>query len=1082
MTGGNFVFMLPVMFRSIARPLRLAIEFIAGFIAIFILIGVLVVWRLSSSPISSSFLTPYVESAIVKLVPGTQVKIDHTLLTWDNADRSITLEVNGLHMTNKEGKTITDVPIIDIRLSVLGLLVGRVEPSALLIQHPQVALVRAADGTLLFGGMEATGGGEGGDIRETLMNIIGDLEQAHFTRRLQVSGANFSIHDQQAGSDWTLGIPDVLIERHIGGLLTGEAKIQITQKDQSALAVIHYEHDTGASRHKLTARFSGINPGFLAVTGSKAAIVNMPLTGELSFGFDDHFNLVTQEADIHGDAGTLDYADLWEAPLPVNALNIKGSYDKQGGKLDVTKIELDLGGPKISVTGGGTTPAPGITPARDLDFELAVELTGLPMNDFGKVWPKSAIPGAREWIIANMSKGTFDHGNASFKGSLVWNDLSNINVTEARGTVAATGATVKYIDGMPPVVGVNAKADFDLNQMTVAVSGGGIDELKLQPSTIHITDFEKNVQNIDLPIHLIGPVPAVLKLIDYPPLGYAKAVGLKPESVSGTLDGTVDLKFPLIASLLMRDVAITTNANLDGVASNQLVPGIDISQGELAMTLDKNGFGLQGTAAIDKVPMHITWQQSFDETGDKPFQQATVTGVVSGDQWSQLGIDMLAKSQGPINVTFQMGKTQKATSFSGALDMKAATIQVDELNWKKEADAPASLTFAADMPPGKDINVSSIEAVGPGLKIKGNAVLMVDSLNPVSLNFDPFTVGRTDAVLHYTQTPGPQGKLTFDIQGGSFDVSGLTGGKDPGHTDQHTREFRIKLGKLYTSDEGFVSNAVGNAIRDAQGWSEISLHGLADGGHQLDIDLSPKPDGHRVLSVNCDDFGKALKGLGFTNTVKSGKLEIVGVSDAEHPRQINGTVKIGSFEVKDLPALVVLMNATSPFGIVDLFTGTLDFDRLEGNFVWQGDMLQLQDVRAAGNSVGMTIEGNLDMNSGGADLHGTMAPFSMVNRILNYIPLIGDMLTGGDGQGLFGVNYSIKGTLDKPEVSVNPASLLTPGFLRNLFFSEDTPPPTPLVPATNNPGKSDEAPAPSSAPVPAVQKGQPVQSNINKKK
>ena len=42
------------------------------------------------------------------------------------------------------------------------------------------------------------------------------------------------------------------------------------------------------------------------------------------------------------------------------------------------------------------------------------------------------------------------------------------------------------------------------------------------------------------------------------------------------------------------------------------------------------------------------------------------------------------------------------------------------------------------------------------------------------------------------------------------------------------------------------------------------------------------------------------------------------------------------------------------------------------------------------------------------------------------------------GEGLFGFNYSLGGTADAPQVSVNPLSILTPGLFREIFRS---PPP-----------------------------------------
>ena len=250
-------------------------------------------------------------------------------------------------------------------------------------------------------------------------------------------------------------------------------------------------------------------------------------------------------------------------------------------------------------------------------------------------------------------------------------------------------------------------------------------------------------------------------------------------------------------------------------------------------------------------------------------------------------------------------------------------------------------------------------------------------------------------------------------------------------------------------------NAEGTASRDREGWRAFHLQGMAD-GHVLALDLGPV-NGQRVLAISCDDFGKALKSLGFTNTVQDGALSIHGVSSPDNPRVIVGDIKIGAFKVRQLPVLALLLNATSPLGITGLLTDSAEFDRLKGKFRWEGDRLDLQHVRLAGAAMDMTLDGRVDLASGQADLGGSLAPFSTVNRLLGYVPLLGDIVTG-DGGGVLAVRYGIKGPLADPKVSVNPLSLLTPGALRNLFFG----------------GEDD-------AFVPEEKNAPPVETNFNKK-
>ena len=81
----------------------------------------------------------------------------------------------------------------------------------------------------------------------------------------------------------------------------------------------------------------------------------------------------------------------------------------------------------------------------------------------------------------------------------------------------------------------------------------------------------------------------------------------------------------------------------------------------------------------------------------------------------------------------------------------------------------------------------------------------------------------------------------------------------------------------------------------------------------------------------------------------------------------------------------------------------------------------------------MTSNGVVDLGRDRLDLQGTIVPAYALNSIIGNIPVIGPLLLGGEGQGLFAANYQVTGSAADPQVSVNPLSALAPGFLRRLF-------------------------------------------------
>ncbi|MEK7801556.1 MAG: AsmA-like C-terminal domain-containing protein, partial [Pseudomonadota bacterium] len=83
----------------------------------------------------------------------------------------------------------------------------------------------------------------------------------------------------------------------------------------------------------------------------------------------------------------------------------------------------------------------------------------------------------------------------------------------------------------------------------------------------------------------------------------------------------------------------------------------------------------------------------------------------------------------------------------------------------------------------------------------------------------------------------------------------------------------------------------------------------------------------------------------------------------------------------------------------------------------------------------LTFGGVIHQSEGRMDMSGTFVPMSQINSFVNKIPLIGNLLTGGKNGGIIAATYAVKGPSNDPTVMVNPLSVLTPGFLRTLFFN-----------------------------------------------
>jgi hypothetical protein len=120
------------------------------------------------------------------------------------------------------------------------------------------------------------------------------------------------------------------------------------------------------------------------------------------------------------------------------------------------------------------------------------------------------------------------------------------------------------------------------------------------------------------------------------------------------------------------------------------------------------------------------------------------------------------------------------------------------------------------------------------------------------------------------------------------------------------------------------------------------------------------------------------------------------------------------------------LSALSVVGLLEQMDGAgLSFNNGEVDFVLTPKAVEISKGSAVGASLGISFAGLYVFSSGQMDLQGVISPIYLVNGI--------GQIFSKKGEGLFGFNYGLTGTVDDPIVSVNPLSVLTPGMFREIF-------------------------------------------------
>jgi len=110
-----------------------------------------------------------------------------------------------------------------------------------------------------------------------------------------------------------------------------------------------------------------------------------------------------------------------------------------------------------------------------------------------------------------------------------------------------------------------------------------------------------------------------------------------------------------------------------------------------------------------------------------------------------------------------------------------------------------------------------------------------------------------------------------------------------------------------------------------------------------------------------------------------------------------------------------------------------EFEILRAPFSVGHGQFVMHNAIINGPLVSASIRGKVDFRAQTLDVGGTYVPMAGLMRVPADLPVVGPLLTGPRGEGVFGMTFAIQGSMRDPQLVMNPFSLITPGIFRELF-------------------------------------------------
>lgn len=805
------------------------------------------------------------------------------------------------------------------------------------------------------------------------------------------------------------------------------------------------------------------------------------MNGSFTFEADSRSAVSFISGNIEAQEIEFKLSDVGDVFSPDN-LSLGFEMDLQTERLDLSSLRFE--------TGGGFFVIGGQIAYRDPNLPIMLQghLENLPVEGFKKIWPSNIVPNVHQWFNENVNGGNMPSGKLNLATSIA--DLLGMakggaladNALELSAQVE--GAELRYLPELPIIKDVTAELRLRGNSFVAHVKSGKTDielnngqmgRLHLRDSYFTEPDFDVEGNNVEFLLNIDGRAYSLLTLLSSPQLLGRDMVKFDADILASDVQTKIAFGLPLTVGLSRREVVekltIAVQGSLNNFTLTRPVEGYHVSGRTLAFEANKTLLAAKGEIEFNHVPMQMNLQEQLDP------QQASasytrLTAQLDAHDFANLNLDALARrirGVSDIDLTLHGAMGQPLDRLTVQAKLDEAQVIFSPLAYGKDSGQPSRLGLVVDFAQNgaQDYTISAVRADYADAENKFDVQARLENGTVTTLTVSPLKIGEHYDLNVDFSTENNQRSLT--ISGMAFDASKLLDPNDFGvpvfdrynptfaqwgdlekSKDAQDKEIsllarfdqllgdalmvNINIGRVTGNNGVWLDNFTGTVKRE-KGLTEVAyVAGTFNDQTILSAELFRGRDNVRYFFLDVPQAENLFKAIDISDHFENGKALLTGSLRDDALFSGEGIFYMTDFNIRDVPVMTKLLSLGSFTGIADTIRGEgIAFRQGDVNFRFNQNLFDIEALRIKGPAIGLTMDGVVDTQNRALYLNGTLVPAYDVNSLLGRIPIIGWFFSGERDGGLIGISYSLQGDFEDPNIVVNPLSLLTPGFLRNIF-------------------------------------------------
>ena len=1045
---------------------------------VFLLAFLYFLWVLYNGPLSVPFLKPYIIEALNSEQNEFTMNIGEVNLELVRSIQPVKIIAKNVILKKNDGDLVVNTPKLSLSFSVRALLNGMIAPSSITIHRPKVSVFTDY-------GVEKDKENEVNrkkvafyfDWFQEFIERFNSSEKIYpesYINNIQIKEANIELHEVDLGHKWQFSDIDLNFNRSFSNLELSAAGI-VDLDDR--MATLDASVKFNPLKEKLILNLGlqdVVLSDFIKDIGAGITNVEVPMSGQMTAYIDfekvrTHIGEIEKNIDsaiekiefqIEGnEGGIISFENDKHFDYKIDAFALSGEMNGGIDSIELKNAHLVMENKKVELQLkiSGYQKYFFEKSLDDLKIHMHTKTEKLPMNELARFWPRYFAEPAWEWCKENLYGGEYQ--NADFTFEWTYDEkIGALTTSLLKGKADIVDGTISYLEGMPEVSSVYGTARFDIGVIDIDLHQGFSDGIKLQKGKVKLYDLDKDRNYIDIHLQTVAPTQDVLRYIDYPPLEFTKDLGLDPKKIEGMVDIDLGLNFELYQDLSGEDIKVQTKAVLKDVVIKNVLNGKDLKSKKALLKITEKELEVKGDSLLDDMPIAFHLKHAFKKQKNQTTGQFRFVFDENLRQKFNLSNAFLSapylEGKADVVADLILSNDEKTTAHLSA-DLKDMTLNYSflglEKNLKEEGKAQADLLLEKNMLK----SIPSFRLTTSDFNIDGQ--IKLGSKGQINtLNITHIQGPKTSASAKFEFKYAPKETFKATISGSSYNLTRLFDKREEKEKEKRKKsqssfededllktpnaEINIAVDKLWTTNDMPIHNFTGSALlKNGVGIEEMHVIGNfgTDKSIKLTLDYTPKPSGDHYLNIESNNAGSTLRVLRLYEDMSGGILKIEGRQSKADSKLI-GHAKIRDFRIHNTPVLAKLLTVASFSGMLDLLKGDgLVFSHFDAPFSYQNEALNIQNAKMFGNVLGITLTGNVNRATSVIDMKGIISPAYSINSMASKIPLIGSMLAGRDGT-IFALNYTISDTIENPNISINPFSILSPNSIKDLFAEDSS--------------------------------------------